>query len=197
MIQARPSYDAPTRYGNFLPHEERIMFDRRNGFPGPFAALVLGLAASFGWSGARARGGGGGRAPRAAHRIGLSGRPVLQYRARAAARTEPARLQCRTGRRRDGRAHPQRDPGLPGGQRAAGGRSAYDGPAGACARHRPGPDTCASHADLRGFIPDDRGYPGSAARVGLHDRARIGSAGRPDPRGDPPLRIRPRLADVG
>lgn len=27
------------------------MFDRRNGFPGPFAALVLGLAASFGWSG--------------------------------------------------------------------------------------------------------------------------------------------------
>ncbi|MDX9887005.1 peptidoglycan-binding protein [Thauera sp.] len=27
------------------------MFDRRNGLPGPFAALVLGLSASFGWSG--------------------------------------------------------------------------------------------------------------------------------------------------
>lgn len=49
MGLARPSYDVATRYGNFLPHEGCIMFDRRNGLP--YAALVLGLAASFGWSG--------------------------------------------------------------------------------------------------------------------------------------------------
>ena len=67
MSLARPAYDAPTRYGNFLPHEGCIMFDRRNGLSGlsglpclpclpclpgvPFAALVLALAASFGGSG--------------------------------------------------------------------------------------------------------------------------------------------------
>lgn len=51
MIQARPSYDAPTRYGNFLrTRSASCSIDAMVSLV-LLAALVLGLAASFGWSG--------------------------------------------------------------------------------------------------------------------------------------------------
>lgn len=86
MSLARPSYDAPTRYGNFLPQEGCIMFDRRNGLSGlpclpgvPFAALVLALGASFGGSGpALAEAGAGTQLTGSAYQVAQYSNTVLE-----------------------------------------------------------------------------------------------------------------------